>query len=66
MNMNSDKRDVLSHHKIYLACLEKKMWEFTEQKELQKDEEWCMPEKQNYLNSMKLHLPTEYENIMRF
>ena len=68
MNMNKAKGEVISLHRLYTHCLEKKMEAFIAQPvgEVSEEKEWCAVEKKNYFDGMKDALPTEYENIMRF
>ena len=65
MNLNSQQSGLNSLHAAYNNCLSARFDAWMNSKGGEKETEWCAPEKKAYLDFMRDHLPTQYENLLR-
>lgn len=65
MNINSERATLISHHKSYQACLRSKFDAWLVEQAPSQEAEWCATEKRTYMEHMRKHMPTEYDNMMR-
>lgn len=65
MNLNSQQGQLDSYHKTYTACLSSQFNNWMNGASSDKGQEWCAKEKNDYLQYMRVHLPVQYENLMR-
>ena len=66
--MNEGTANVNAAHKTYLKCVDKQMTEYLRSPSLRADgsiKEFCAPEKQAYMDTMKANFPYQYENLVR-
>jgi len=55
-------------HKQYLKCVDSKMSEYLSSPQLRASGtagEFCAPEKQAYMDTMKAHFPYQYDNLVK-
>jgi hypothetical protein len=65
MNVNADKGQLIKLHRLYNFCLKEKLNDWLKEQTPSQEAEWCATEKKVYLDHMRLHVPVEYDNIMR-
>lgn len=65
MNLNSQQAGLNSLHKAYQRCLTERFDAWMKNADTSKDAEWCVEEKTNYMEYMRINMPTQYENLMR-
>ena len=66
--MNAATSEVNKAHKLYLQCVDKTMTEYLSNSQVRRDNkeaEFCVPEKQDYLETMKSNFPHQFETLLR-
>ena len=66
--MNSQTAAVNAAHKQYLKCVDVKMTEYLSSPQLRAQGdagEFCVKEKQVYMDTIKQHFPHQFENLVQ-
>jgi len=65
MNINAEKATSLSLHNAYNKCLKGRLDQWLQGGAAKLEDEWCVEERGEWMNHMRKHLPTEFENIKK-